>query len=202
MPPHFAPNAQKAYYSDTGYLLLGKIIESVTGKPLQQIYAEFFFQPLGLTHTWLSTRSEPAARPAAAPAEVFSSDTDITQMRGGGSYWADGGIVATAEDAALFLKALNEGRIIKPETLALMQQWNPIQNSGPFTYGYGTMRYTLPGPISAALGTPVIWGHTGSVGAFLYYAPDRDIYVAGTVDQTAGQMQAIVLMMQAFQALR
>jgi D-alanyl-D-alanine carboxypeptidase len=204
MPPHFAPNAQNAYYSDTGYLLLGKIIESVTGKPLQQVYTEFFFQPLGLTHTWLSTRSEPAIRPAAAPAEVFSNDTNITQMRGSGSYWADGGIVTTAEEAVLFLKALNQGQIIKPETLALMHQWNPIQNSGSsmFTYGYGTMRFTLPGPISAALGTPVIWGHTGSIGAFLYYAPDRDVYVAGTVGQTAGQMQAVVLMMQAFAAVR
>ncbi|HTP00084.1 MAG TPA: serine hydrolase domain-containing protein, partial [Anaerolineales bacterium] len=58
LKPHFAPNTNQAYYADTNYALLGKIIESVTGKPLQDVYGEFFFQPLGLTHTWLVGRSK------------------------------------------------------------------------------------------------------------------------------------------------
>jgi D-alanyl-D-alanine carboxypeptidase len=199
---HFAPNATQAYYSDTNYLLLGKIIEAATGKPLQEVYAELFFQPLGLTHTWLSVRGQPQEAPAAAPAQVFTNATDITRMRASGSYWADGGLVSTAEDMVRFLKALNEGRIIKPESLALMHQWNPIQNSGPFAYGYGTMRFALPGPVNMALGASPVWGHNGSIGAFLYYAPDKDVYLAGTVNQTAGQAQALKLVIQALGAVR
>lgn len=140
--------------------------------------------------------------PAAAPAQVFTNATDITRMRASGSYWADGGLVSTAEDMVRFLKALNEGRIIKPESLALMHQWNPIQNSGPFAYGYGTMRFALPGPVNMALGASPVWGHNGSIGAFLYYAPDKDVYLAGTVNQTAGQAQALKLVIQALGAVR
>ncbi|NTU78578.1 MAG: beta-lactamase family protein [Chloroflexales bacterium] len=202
LQPHFAPNATQAYYSDTNYLLLGKIIEAVTGKPLQDVYAELFFQPLGLTHTWLSARAQPQDAPAAAPAEVFSNDTDITRMRAGGSYWADGGLVSTAEDMVHFLKALNEGRIITPESLALMHQWNPIQNLGPFAYGYGTLRFALPGPLGPVLGVPSLWGHNGSVSAFLYYAPEQDVYLAGTVNQKDGQAQALTLVLQALAAVR
>jgi len=46
MTPHFAPGTS-AYYSDTNYLLLGKIIESVTGKPLESVFSELLFSRSG-----------------------------------------------------------------------------------------------------------------------------------------------------------
>ncbi len=58
LEPNFPPGTD-ASYSDTNFQLLGKVIESVTGKPLHTIYTDFFFRPLGLRHTWLTGRSEP-----------------------------------------------------------------------------------------------------------------------------------------------
>lgn len=55
---HFQPGTD-AFYSDTNFQLLGKIIENVTNKPLQIAYEDFFFRPLDLKHTWLIGRSEP-----------------------------------------------------------------------------------------------------------------------------------------------
>jgi len=66
LEPNFPPGTD-ASYSDTNFQLLGKIIEAVTGRPLHVVCEEYFFRPLGLTHTWLVGRSEPQLAPSAAP---------------------------------------------------------------------------------------------------------------------------------------
>jgi D-alanyl-D-alanine carboxypeptidase len=199
MVPNFKPGTA-ASYSDTNYQLLGKIIESVTGKPLQVVYDEFFFRPLGLKHTWLVGRSKPQVEPSAAIADVFSKDMNITRIRANGSYWADGGMVSTAEDAVIFLKALNEGRIVSKDALKLMHDWRQLRNM-PFQYGYGTMYFEIPSFINWGTKVPPVWGHTGSTGVFLYYAEDLDLYMAGTIDQTEDKVAPIMLMIKVMQAI-
>jgi len=205
MTPRFRPGA-KAFYSDTNYQLLGKIIEARTGKPLQAVLEEFFFRPLGLKHTWLVGLSESLAKPAAAPANVFSKDEDITRMRASTFYWADGGIVSTTEDLILFMKALQQGRLVRTDTLAKMHRWRPLSNTGmPFQYGFGTMEFVVPSLINRIVKVPAIWGHSGSIGSFLYYAPELDLYMAGTVDQESDKGAPIMLMvkiMKAFQHMK
>jgi len=181
LKPRFAPGAE-ASYSDTNYQFLGKIIEKVTGKPLHAVFREFFFQPLGLKHTWLVGRSEPAEVLAAAPADVYHEDAVIVKTRYNEAYWADGGIVSTARDGIVFLKALKEGRLVKPETLALMHQWRKLRF--PLQYGYGTMYVQFPRFMKRMMNVPPLWGHSGSTGSFLYYSEDLDLYLSGTVDQT------------------
>jgi len=102
LKPNFSPGTD-ASYSDTNFQLLGKIIEGITGKPLHTVYEDSFFRPIGLNHTWLVGRSEPRLRPSAAPADVFDKDMNITRTRANGAYWADGGIVSTAEEMIIFL---------------------------------------------------------------------------------------------------
>jgi D-alanyl-D-alanine carboxypeptidase len=200
MTPAFKPGA-KAFYSDTNYQLLGKIIEAKTGKPLQEVFEELFFRPLGLKHTWLAGLSEPQGKPAPTPADVFSKDENITQMRSSTFYWADGGIVSTPQDLILFLKALQQGRLVQADTLKRMHQWKPLSNSGmPFQYGYGTMEFVVPSFINRFAKVPPIWGHTGSIGSFLYYAPDLDLYMAGTIDQENDKTAPIMLMIKIMKA--
>ncbi|HEX2952824.1 MAG TPA: serine hydrolase domain-containing protein [Bacillota bacterium] len=189
LKPHFRPGTD-AFYSDTNYQLLGKIIEAVTGKPLQDAYDEIIFRPLGLTHTCLAVYSEPLG--AAEPAEVFEADRNITKIRSNGSYWADGGIVSTADDLVTFLKALNEGRIVSNDTVREMHHWHKIEF--PFQYGYGTMYFTIPWPMNNMMGVPPLWGHSGSTGSFLYYAEDQDLYFAGTINQTKANLKPFQLM--------
>ncbi|MEJ2055445.1 MAG: serine hydrolase, partial [Calditrichaceae bacterium] len=110
LEPNFPPGTD-ASYSDTNYQLLGKIIESVTGKPLHIVYEELFFRPLNLKHTRLVGFSEAQLNPSDVPADIFYHDRNITNIRRNGAYWADGGIISTAEEEIIFLKALNEGRI-------------------------------------------------------------------------------------------
>jgi D-alanyl-D-alanine carboxypeptidase len=195
--PNFEPGTS-ASYSDTNFQLLGKVIESVTGKPLHVVFEEFFFRPLGLKRTWMVGRSEPVL--PASPAEVFYKDVDITKSRSNGAYWAEGGIVSTAEEMIVFLKALNKGRVIRPDTLKLMHDWHKLHF--PLQYGYGTMRFGLPWLATKATGLTPLWGHSGSTGSFLYYSEDLNLYMAGTIDQADSKVAPFRLMQKVMKVVR
>ena len=199
LEPNFQPGTD-ASYSDTNFQLLGKVIEAITGKPLHILYEDFFFRPLGLKHTWLTGRSEPQFTPSAAPADIFYKDMIITNTRSNGAYWADGGIVSTAEECIIFLKALNEGRIVSGDTLKLMHNWHKLQF--PLQYGYGTMYFKLPWFINMVMKVPPLWGHSGSTGSFLYYSEDLNLYMAGSINQTESKSKPFRLMPRVMKAIQ
>ena len=179
LTPNFPPGT-KASYSDTNFDLLEKVIESITGQPLHVVYDNFIFYPLGLTHTWLVEKSAPQDLLPASPADVFYDDRNIANIRSNSAYWPY--MVSTAGDMIIFLKALNEGSIIKNETLDMMHDWNKLYF--PIQYGYGTMYFKLPPVMRKATGLTPLWGHSGSTGSFLYYSEDLDLYIAGTINYT------------------
>ncbi len=191
LKPHFPPGTG-ASYSDTNFQLLGKIIEYVTQEPLQSVYEDFFFSPLDIKNTWLVGLSEPQVAPSAATADVFYEGMVVTSTRSNGAYWADGGIVSTAEDMIIFLKALNEGEIISKDTLGLMHDWHKLEF--PIQYGYGTMYFKLPPLMSKVTGLTPLWGHSGSTGSFLYYSEDLNLYMAGTIDNVGSNIKPFMLM--------
>jgi D-alanyl-D-alanine carboxypeptidase len=190
LQPHFAPG-NGAFYSDANFLLLGKIIENVSQKPLQTVYEDYIFRPCGCTHTWLVNLSQPQVA-SGAPADIFYKGMNITKMRLNGADWADGGIISTAEDTIIFLKALNEGKIISKDTLQLMHDWHKLEF--PIQYGYGTMYFQLPPLMTKLSGLTPLWGHSGSTGSFLYYSEDLDLYMAGTIDNVGSNVKPFMLM--------
>ncbi|MEJ2101869.1 MAG: serine hydrolase [Desulfobacterales bacterium] len=191
LKPNFKPGTDAAY-SDTNYQLLGKIVEAITGKPLCTVYQDFILRPLGLKHTWLIGYPELQNTPSAAPADVFYKDKIITKTRSNGAYWADGGIVSTAEEMIIFLKALNEGRIISQNSLKLMHNWHKLHF--PIQYGYGTMYIKLPWFINMVMRVPPLWGHSGSTGSFLYYSEGLNLYMAGSINQVDSKIKPFRLM--------
>ena len=195
--PQSAPGTA-TYYSDTNYQLLGKIIEAVTGQHLGAVYENLLFHPLGLRHTRLIGYG-PSPAASTLPAEVFHAAQNITDARSSTAYWADGGIVSTVGDMVAFLQALNQGRIIHPDTLELMHHWHKLWL--PIQYGYGTMYIRTPGFIVRdLLGFAPMWGHSGSTGSFLYYVSEFDLYMAGTIDQTESNVEPFILMWRVMHA--
>jgi len=199
LEPNFPPGTDTSY-SDTNFQLLGKVIEAVANKPLHVVFEDFFFRPLELKHTWLVGRSEPQSTPLAVPADVFYNDKNISVIRSNGSYWADGGIVSTAEECIIFLKALKEGRIVRADTLKLMHSWHKLQF--PLQYGYGTMYFKLLWFMKTVMNVPPLWGHSGSSGSFLYYSEDFDVYMAGSINQTESKTKPFKLMGRVIKAIR
>jgi CubicO group peptidase (beta-lactamase class C family) len=195
------PPGMATAYSDTNFQLLGKIIQSVTGQPLHTIYEGLLFRPLGLERTWLvGYRPERLGTPGISPADIYLGDRNITLVRSNGSYWADGGIISTASEMIKFLKALKEGKLVRPETLLRMHDWHHWQF--PMQYGYGTMYFSLPFPLAGPTGLPAMWGHSGTTGSFLYYVPKSDLYIAGTINQTESKFAPFGLIRKAIAALR
>jgi D-alanyl-D-alanine carboxypeptidase len=181
---NFKPGT-KAKYSDTNFQLLGKVIESVVGKELHEIYNDYIFSPLDMNNTWLYKRSDPIDEINTPVAEFYYNNKMISDSKPLESSWADGGIISTAKDCLTFLKALFTGKIINKElTLPLMHEWRGI--GYPLKYGFGTMYIKVPSTL------PLI-GHLGSTGAFLLYAKDLDMYFAGTINQANSSSKPVKL---------
>ncbi len=199
LKPNFEPGTD-ASYSDTNFQLLGKIIESITGKQLHNIYEDYFFRPLELKHTWLNNYSEPPSPLKVSPADIFYKNKRITDIRYNKAYWADGGIISTAEECIIFLKALNEGKLIRKSTLRLMHDWHKLEF--PIKYGYGTMYFKLPNFMTFGKDIPPLWGHSGSTGSFLYYSEDLDLYMAGTINLVGFNSKSFNLMIDVMNAVK
>jgi D-alanyl-D-alanine carboxypeptidase len=195
LKPNFRPGTD-ASYSDTNFDLLGKIIEAITGQPLHTVYEDFIFRPLGLTHTWLIESSGPLI--PIPPADVFYKNRNITNIRSNSAYWPY--MVSTAEEMIIFLKALNEGRIVNKDTLKLMHNWHKLQF--PLQYGYGTMYFKLPWFMSMVMKVPPLWGHSGSTGSFLYYSEDLNLYMAGSINQVDSKIKPFRLMGKVIKAIQ
>lgn len=145
-PPQWLPDAndpaqeRRWGYSNTNYVVAGMLIEQVTGHPWAQEVHERIIEPLGLRHTLTPGTSSYVPGPTATAYTHFPGDprpTDTTLNFGGR---ADGGIIMTARDHGVFLRALMSGRLLSPAQLAAMKQTVPAADLSPVPgvrYGLG-----------------------------------------------------------------
>lgn len=180
LTPRFPPG-KRVHYTDTGYNLLGLIIENVTSKPFHEVLHEYIFHPLHMDHSYLSQYSEPAVKGDVPVANVYINDLKIKldDYRSFSSFYAGGQTVSTLDDQLLFMKALVNHQIIQKETLDIMKQWNKMWIG--MEYGYGLMRMRFIPFTRKYIG----WGHLGASGTCMVYLPNLDTYIIGGFNQTA-----------------
>jgi D-alanyl-D-alanine carboxypeptidase len=160
-PPLFAPGAVW-YYSNTNFILLGLIVERITGRPLGDELRDRIFTPLRLTHSAFPGASTAMPAPYAhgyllpgnflVPVRTYR---DVTAWNPSWA-WAAGAVVSNADDLARFYGALLAGDLLKPELLAEMENTVPVTTS-PDGPGYGL------GLMHDAVACSDTWGHTGGV---------------------------------------
>lgn len=173
MKPSFAPGAKgKALYSDTNFQLLGRIMEELSGKSIPEVFEERIIAPLGLQETYVFSDVNDTK-----PMPLRYKKDELHIPKAMASFAEDGGVVSTAKESLVFCKAFFQGQLFDPQHLEDAKDWNKIFY--PNDYGVGLMRYELPG----FYGIPAFIGHSGLSGAFVWYCPERDLYVAGTVNQ-------------------
>lgn len=190
MSPHFKPGEKgKAFYSDTNYQLLGKIIEKVTGLPIKTVFSEFIFKPLNLKQTYLYFDSSDTL-----PAKLYFEKRELNIPKAMVSFGPDGGIVSTSAETMIFLRAFFAGRFFPVKDLKEIQHWNDI--FFPLEYGIGISRFKLPWFFSPFSPIPEIMGHSGLSGAFAFYCPEKDLYMTGTVNQVASPDESFKLMIK------
>ena len=147
-PPAFAPGAGWQY-SNTGYVVVGMIIERITGRPWHVEVEERILEPLGMTRTSWPGDSPTLPRPHARAYERFQPDEDVTDVTLLVDADASGGMITTTRDLSVFVRALFGGRLLAPAQLARMQQTVPVSEEvdtlWPGTrYGLGVFQRPLP----------------------------------------------------------
>ncbi len=191
MKPLFAPGTSYNY-TDTGYVLLGLIIENLSGLSLPEFFRNYYFEPLGMKHTSMYMRSEPIEK-TGKPAEMFVGDFEASTMTSLSADWAGGGIVSTSGDLIKFQQALFAGEIISPETFKKMQNWIP--ETPGMEYGFGLRKIVLK-KLFPTLPDLTLIGHSGITGSYLFYCPGLDVYLAGTLNQSDEVKNSVMLMIK------
>jgi len=106
----------------------------------------------------------------------------------------DGGIVSTAPEQMVFLRAFFEGRFFDQKILPQLYDWRKI--NFPLQYGTGVMLFALPKVFSVIKRQPALIGHSGLSGNFAFLAPDEGVYMTGTVNQIAKPGASFKLMLR------
>jgi CubicO group peptidase (beta-lactamase class C family) len=166
----FAPGTG-FYYNNTGYYLLGMLIEQITGKSYAANVADLV-KPLGLQRTmYCSTtplipgRASGYDRQGNALVNAAYVDMDVP--------YAAGSICSTAGDLVAWSQALASGKVVRPESYRTMTTPVKLPSVRPMTYGFGLTADTL--------GPRRVVAHGGNVNGFaagLMFVPDDSLYVA------------------------
>ncbi|MEZ4863846.1 MAG: serine hydrolase domain-containing protein [Caldilineaceae bacterium] len=123
-PADFAPDARYSY-SNTNYLLIGRILDKVLGYSHHQYIAEEILAPLGLTHTY-SLLSQ-VAYDDLVSGYWYGYDDDLRQLD---HVIPGGSMIATAEDVGIFLRALNDGSLLNDEEQAIYSSIYEYEHTG------------------------------------------------------------------------
>lgn len=172
-PMDFEPGADYQY-NNSGYILLGCIIEKVSGKTYAQYIDEQFFKPLGMKNSYygdvqpiIKNRADGYSEGSPAGTYVHAEYLSMTQP------YAAGSLLSTVEDLFIWTKAVHTGKVLKPESLKMAFTPHVLPNGEDTRYGYGWQ-------IGNLLGTVTI-EHGGGINGFLstlLYVPGEDVCVA------------------------
>lgn len=156
-PLEFEPDT-KYRYTDTGYILLGMLIEKVSGQTYADFVQKRFFEPLGLKH--MRYGSETELIPGLVPG--YTKGPKPCAYRSTTQAFASGGLVSDADDVARWLLALYEGKVLKPESLGRMMAPLKLKDGKEVGYGHGIG--------FRPLGKARLAGHAGGVPGFKSWA--------------------------------
>ena len=172
-------------YSDTGYVLLGEILERTTGKSLAgAVWSLIDRDRLGLSETWFETL-EPQPAGVSGRAHQFYGDVDVTGFDPSFDLWGGGGIATTVGDLARFTRALFTGGVYRePETIEVMLTTFDGLQPAP-----GATERSLP-PEAYRMGIWVLerdgttmYRHAGFWCTSATYVPDVDLVVTATANR-------------------
>jgi D-alanyl-D-alanine carboxypeptidase len=161
------------HYSDTGYLLLGELIECVTAKPLSQAVRQLLgFERLGLRSTyWEDGRDKPARKRPVATSYLGSLETSMFDPSL--DVYGGGGLVSTSQDLAAFMRAAALGHIFRREGTLAAALSVPAAKRDPRDYVQTYMG------LGMEIGGEQCLGHTGFWGTFVAHCPLSDTTYAG-----------------------
>ena len=161
--PAYCPPGETWRYSNAGYVLLGELLEQLTGQTCAEVIEERVLRRAGMDHSAFDRSDEPRAQSAVHYLPSGRTNVHSVSVIGGG----DGGCGCTAADLVRFCSALADGTLIGDLTDLAMRRQATIEDD--WSYGYGLVIY----PDGR-------WGHGGGdpgVSAAVNHWPERDLTV-------------------------
>ena len=186
---------EKYSYSNSGYVVLGGILEKVSRASYAELLKKFIFLPLKMEHTFFANRedlTDPFASGYFNRGSHFVPAPDINSSL----MFAAGGLWSTTEDMAIWNQALHNGKILDAEHLALAFASGHLNNGKTTGYGFGFRNCTVNGSASIE--------HGGGIFGFSSYGisiKEKGVYVIiltnferdNAYDDLATQIAAIAI---------
>ena len=163
-------------YSDTGFILLGLIIENVTGKSFDKNLKDEIFRPLKMHDSYLMFYSEPENTPKKSIEKIWFNDVEVSGFESLSCDWSGGGIISTTADLLKFDQALRNGRLVQKSTLETMDACNHKFRPGIY-YGLGMMEIRFKEFFFLLGRLPKIKGHIGILSTHMFYDPSSDAHI-------------------------
>jgi len=196
---------EKYHYSQPGYIALGLIIETLTGKDLADVDRERSVQPLGMAEAYLPRKDAPlepwgytnlfGLLEEMVPSKDLASSPNGLNSVG----WSAGGIIANARNLANFLSGFLEGRLCSEAGIANATEWLAIEPGdivGEEEYGLGLSRRQYDGFTTL--------GHDGGLpgsGSAMRYIPELDVYIGAVTNTDSNYAELPDLVERVYAAL-
>lgn len=171
-PIDFAPG-EKYAYNNSGYVLLGYIIELVSGESYEDFIEKHIFQKVGMNQSYYASDIKIIHKRAYGYHKKESGYVNKTIINFSVPF-SSGSLMSTVADMLKWQNALNQNLLLNPKTIVKAFTKYKLNNGQEFTYGYGWNLIEIDGiPMRE---------HGGSVFGFKsmgVYIPGEDIYVIG-----------------------
>ena len=179
LPVEFAPGERYAY-NNSGYILLGAIVEAASGMRYEDFVRKRFFEPLGMKTAFYGCSTCIIPRRASGydgGPNAFTNQRVLSFTQP----YAAGSLMMTVSDLHRWSRALFGGKVVSEASLKRMTTPYVLKNGQPTGYGYGLSIADLRGRRAIH--------HGGGIFGFVtdaLYLPDQDVFVAVFSNNAAG----------------
>jgi len=180
-------------YSNTGYILLGMLIEKIEGKPFYEVFEEKLFGPLGMTLTKFAAKDHVPEGIVRGYIDMYSNlqVLESTYFSGWDYYTADGGLISNPYDMSVFFQTLMNGQIVSDQSLNEMLTWKMPDETDP---GFFPIYYGL-GIFKIETSKGIAYMHSGdAIGYYanMLYFPDDSTTIVYAVNSNYGKIDQFV----------
>jgi CubicO group peptidase (beta-lactamase class C family) len=193
----YGPPGEKHRYNGAGFMLLGMMIEKITGLTYFDYVRKHIFAPAGMVDSDFPALDEVIPNVAEGYIPVQDENNNLTgwmknYYRATAGPAADGGATSTLDDLVRFSSALRKGKLVEPKLARAI--FSPQVVDGDETHRGYQWRYGFGCHVLLnSAGETVRWGHTGEedgVSCRTYYYPqqDMDVVILGNQSGCAGKL--------------
>jgi CubicO group peptidase (beta-lactamase class C family) len=210
LKPLAAP-AERFIYSDMCYVVLGMLVEKISGQPLDQFARENIFEPLNMRETTFNPKER--LRKRAAPTEKRDGQWLVGEVHDPraaklGGVAGHAGVFSTADDLAKYAQTMldhgrrGNARLMNEETWKLMTQARAVPRDGRRGLGWDIRTgYSINRGKKLS---DAAFGHGGFTGTSLWIDPEKQLFVVflsnrlhpdgkGSVNPLAGRIADVVV---------